>query len=76
MPPKRQPTLPPTIVPGGSTIEQGDSGDDSPAVNLDAEEERLQRPVAEKQQRSRIAALRRELAGETPGGRTAARGAP
>jgi hypothetical protein len=58
MPPKRQPTLPPT--------EQGESGDDSPAENLNAEEERLQRLVAEKQQRGRIAALRRELAGETP----------
>jgi len=58
MPPKRQPTLPLT--------EHGESGDDSPAENLDAEEERLQRLVAEKQQRSRIAALRMELAGEMP----------
>ena len=46
MPPRRQPTLPPTTELGRLTDEPAD---DLPPENLDAEEERLQRLVAEKE---------------------------
>lgn len=57
--------LPPTAEPGRPTIELDEPVDDLPAKSLDAEDERLQRLAAKKQQRSRIAVLLMDLAGET-----------
>jgi hypothetical protein len=61
MPPKRQPTLPPT-----GSEEPAASAEDPQDINLDVEIENLRQQVKEKRKRSRIAALRAELAGEGP----------
>lgn len=59
MPPRRQPTLPPT-EPG----EPAASAEDPQDMDLDVEIEDLRRQVEERRKRSQIAAFRAELAGQ------------
>jgi hypothetical protein len=63
MPPRRQPTLPPT-----ESEEPAASAEDPQDIDLDAEIENVRQQVEEKRKRSRLAALRAELAGEGPSG--------
>jgi hypothetical protein len=59
MSPKRQSTLPPT-----ESEEPAASAEDPQDINLDVDIENLRQQVEEKRKRSRITALRAELAGE------------
>ena len=59
MPPRRQPTLPPT-----GSEEPAASAEDPQDVDLDVVIENLSQQVEENRKRSRIAALRAELAGK------------